>query len=148
MTNLKNITDLPIAESSEGINLIVNDNGSAKQIPASAVGAQADWNETDETSPAFIMNKPQVSSGGAVTYTTTSGYFYYGDWETGGTQVSYNDFMSDFSNGVVRYKANNYSVGTIVGYYINSSNNNKLTVYHSGTGNPSINPIVTNYIAQ
>lgn len=58
MANLKNITDLPVAESADGLNLIVNDNGAAKQIAASAVGAQADWAETDETSPAFIKNKP------------------------------------------------------------------------------------------
>lgn len=38
MANLKNITDLPIAESAEGLNLIVNDNGTAKQIAASAIG--------------------------------------------------------------------------------------------------------------
>lgn len=38
MANLKNITDVPVAESAEGLNLIVNDNGVAKQIPASAVG--------------------------------------------------------------------------------------------------------------
>lgn len=38
MANLKNITELPLAESAEGLNLIVNDNGAAKQIPASAVG--------------------------------------------------------------------------------------------------------------
>lgn len=58
MANLKNITELPVAESTDGLNLIVNDNGSAKQIAASAVGVQADWTETDETSPAFIKNKP------------------------------------------------------------------------------------------
>lgn len=58
MANLKNITDLPITESAEGLNLIVNDNGSAKQIAASAVGAQADWAETDENSPAYVKNKP------------------------------------------------------------------------------------------
>lgn len=58
MANLKNITELPLAESAEGLNLIVNDNGAAKQIAASAVGAQADWAETDESSPAFIKNKP------------------------------------------------------------------------------------------
>jgi hypothetical protein len=58
MVNLKNITDLPVAESAEGLNLIVNDNGAAKQIAASAVGAQADWAEMDETSPAFIKSKP------------------------------------------------------------------------------------------
>ena len=58
MANLKNITELPVAESAEGLNLIVNDNGAAKQIAASAVGAQADFAVTDEKSPAFIKNKP------------------------------------------------------------------------------------------
>lgn len=58
MANLKSITELPVAESAEGLNLIVNDNGVAKQIVASAVGAQADWAEMDENSPAFIKNKP------------------------------------------------------------------------------------------
>jgi hypothetical protein len=38
MPNLKNITELPVAESADGLNLIVNDNGSAKQIPANKVG--------------------------------------------------------------------------------------------------------------
>lgn len=61
MANLKNITELPVAESADGLNLIVNDNGSAKQIAASAVGAQADFAVTDETNPAFIKNKPAVA---------------------------------------------------------------------------------------
>lgn len=61
MANLKNITELPLAESAEGLNLIVNDNGSAKQIAASAVGAQADFAITDETNPGFIKNKPEVA---------------------------------------------------------------------------------------
>ena len=38
MANLKNIVDLPMAASAEGLNLIVNDNGAAKQFPAEAVG--------------------------------------------------------------------------------------------------------------
>jgi hypothetical protein len=38
MANLKNITELPVAESADGLNLIVNDNGVAKQIAASEVG--------------------------------------------------------------------------------------------------------------
>lgn len=37
MANLKNITELPVAESAEGLNLIVNDNGAAKQIAANSV---------------------------------------------------------------------------------------------------------------
>jgi hypothetical protein len=60
MANLKNITEVPVAESAEGLNLIVNDNGAAKQIAASKVGAQADWNEEDTNNPAFIKNKPSI----------------------------------------------------------------------------------------
>lgn len=45
MANLKNITDLPVVESAEGLNLIVNDNGSAKQIAANLVGGAASWND-------------------------------------------------------------------------------------------------------
>lgn len=45
MTNLKSIVELPLAESVNNLNLIVNDNGSAKQIPASALGGvQLDGN--------------------------------------------------------------------------------------------------------
>ena len=68
MANLKNITELPMAESAEGLNLIVNDNGSAKQIAASAVGAQADWNEMDENSTSYIKNRPFWT--GEINYTT------------------------------------------------------------------------------
>ena len=39
MANLKRIANLPMAESLTGLNFIVNDNGSAKQVAASAVGA-------------------------------------------------------------------------------------------------------------
>ncbi len=38
MANLKNITELPLVDSINGINLIVNDNGAAKQVPADAIG--------------------------------------------------------------------------------------------------------------
>lgn len=62
MANFKSITELPVASSSEGLNLIVNDDGAAKQIAASAVGAQADWAVTDESSPAFIKNKSQAQA--------------------------------------------------------------------------------------
>lgn len=61
MANLKNITELPVAESAEGLKLIVNDNGAAKQIAASAVGAQADFAIADENDPGFIKNKPEVA---------------------------------------------------------------------------------------
>lgn len=71
MANLKSIIELPVASSSEGVNLIVNDNGAAKQIAASAVGAQADWAEINENSPAFIKNKPIEEYDFDVEYTYT-----------------------------------------------------------------------------
>jgi hypothetical protein len=37
MPNLKNITDLPVVESADGLNLIVEDNGSAKRIAADRI---------------------------------------------------------------------------------------------------------------
>lgn len=47
MANLKNITELPVAESAEGLNLIVNDNGVAKQIAADSVGKVKTVNGTE-----------------------------------------------------------------------------------------------------
>lgn len=58
MANLKNITELPMAESADGLNLIVNDNGAAKQMPVSAVNVQADWNQNDPTKPDYVKNRP------------------------------------------------------------------------------------------
>ena len=57
------ITDLPVSNTAENANLIANVNGQATQIPASTVGAQPDWNETDETKPSFILNKPEIKPG-------------------------------------------------------------------------------------
>lgn len=59
MANLKNITDLPVVESVEGLNLIVNDNGSAKQVPATAIGGKgvSSWND--------LSDKPTESIDGA-----------------------------------------------------------------------------------
>lgn len=46
MANLKDITDLPVAASAKGLNLIVNDNGAAKQIAADAIGKVKSVNGT------------------------------------------------------------------------------------------------------
>lgn len=68
MKNLRDITELPLAESAANLNLIVNDNGTAKQIPAGLVGAQSDWNENDVNSPAFMKNRPFYEIPGEVLY--------------------------------------------------------------------------------
>ena len=48
MASLKNIAELPVAESAEGLNLIVHDNGVAKQIPVDMVGSSK-TNSADKT---------------------------------------------------------------------------------------------------
>lgn len=116
MANLKKITEIPVAESTENINLIANSNGAAVQVPANQIGAQADWNETDESSPAFIMNKPTSLGGGAVTYTLTEALFVDANYN----EVSWEEFLEKFNSGVVRFKEGS-NCGTIVGYTVNGS---------------------------
>ena len=48
-------------------NVLIEEDGEIKKAPKSAIGSQADWNETDETNPAYILNKP----------TSLGGYKYY-----------------------------------------------------------------------
>lgn len=43
MAGLKSITDLPMAENTNGVNLIVNDNGVAKQADLDAVRAEQEY---------------------------------------------------------------------------------------------------------
>lgn len=123
MSNLKKITEVPVVESTENINLLANSNGSAVQVAANKIGAQADWNETDEASPAFIMNKPTSLGGGVVTY-----YIYNGIFDLEGNKVEWETFVNAFNSGVVRYY--NTSLpnqrGTVVGY--NLSNNGEKIV--------------------
>lgn len=38
--------------------VLIEEDGVIKKTPKNAVGAQADWAETDSSSPAFVKNKP------------------------------------------------------------------------------------------
>ena len=67
MTKLKNITDLPLAESIEGLNLIVNDNGAAKQIAASAVGALDDLSQIEVLMDTDMLPAVHDSEGAILT---------------------------------------------------------------------------------
>ncbi len=117
MSNLKKITEVPVVENVENINLIANSNGAAVQVAANQIGAQADWNETDESSPAFIMNKPTSLGGSVVMYG-----IYNGIYDINGNSVTWEEFAEAFHNGVVRYSYDVPPVekgekcGTIIGY--------------------------------
>lgn len=72
-TKLSDVTLADTIESSA--NVLIEENGEIKKVSKSAIGAQADWNETDETSPAYILNKPE-SLGGYKYYYYYNYYLY------------------------------------------------------------------------
>lgn len=72
--NFTKLSETPIVESTEATpNILIEDDGDIKRISAvdlTTPQVNADWDETDVTSPAFIMNKPTSLGGGAnvITY--------------------------------------------------------------------------------
>lgn len=60
MAEFKKLSAVEAVETvSETANVLIEENGVIKRAAKSEIGAQADWAETDENSPAFIKNKPE-----------------------------------------------------------------------------------------
>lgn len=58
-----------VVEPAQSANVLIEEDGVIKKAPKSVIGAQADWNEVDESSPAFIKNKPDYDLDITVTLT-------------------------------------------------------------------------------
>jgi hypothetical protein len=86
-----------IEEVPEGASVLAEVNGAIKRISG---GMQADWDETDETSPAFILNKPEISNVSHYYYMSSYPYwgFTVGDDGTG-EQISGQALVDDFIAG-------------------------------------------------
>lgn len=95
-----NLTEKPTDEA----NVLIEENGDIKKTPKNAIGAQADWNETDESSSAFILNKPE-SLGGYKYYFYCS-YFLYRINNAHGWPAS---FGSDNAVSRAAFEADYYS---------------------------------------
>lgn len=75
------LNEVELVTSSVEPNFLIEEDGEIKRISASDIVSprtQANWDETDPTSPAFILNKPGSlgsgnSGGKVVTYTFGSG---------------------------------------------------------------------------
>lgn len=104
-----------------------------------ATSVQADWNENDSSSPAYILNKPE-SLGGGVTWFAASGYrnslsVKLGkNWESG-TSVTGTEIINAFENGICRVNVTyisccgtEYPTGTIIAY---SSSGDNIRCYIS-----------------
>ena len=137
------ITDLPVSNTAENANLIANVNGQATQIPASTVGAQPDWNETDETKPSFILNKPVIEPG--QTHYVLSKWYKYTDSQANtdffvlykdmnNVLMDFNAFISDYQKGPIFFD--------LVGEYGNQHGSPCLGVVSCMNSNVGSYPIV------
>lgn len=61
MAEFKKLSAVEMVESvDQTATVLIEKDGVIKRAPKSEIGAQADWAETDESSPAFIKNKDLV----------------------------------------------------------------------------------------
>lgn len=61
------LSEVGVIESPVNPNFIIEDEGEIKRISPEAIApsqVQADWAETDASSPAYILNKPESLGGG------------------------------------------------------------------------------------
>lgn len=61
------LSEVEVIGSPVNPNFIIEDEGEIKRIPPEAITpsqVQADWEETDASSPAYILNKPESLGGG------------------------------------------------------------------------------------
>jgi hypothetical protein len=112
------ISDVDLVENpNESANVIVEDGGDIKRVPKSAIGAQADWNETDDKNPAYILNKP--TNLGGYLYYYYYGYYLYkcadANFERGNVHVSQDEFEADYYSSPILLN-NGYVVSPVVGY--------------------------------
>ena len=73
------LSEVEKVSSSTSANLLIEENGeikrlSAKNLTNAQPQVQADWNETDDTKPSYIANKPTNLNVNVLTYFTGSGY--------------------------------------------------------------------------
>lgn len=138
----KKLADVPLVESAAEPNILIEDSGDIKKIPASNIATpqtRADWEETDPNSFAFILNKPDLSQvGGAnvVTYTVASGAL-----KLNGVAVTAQSVIDEWKNGsILRIDETNTISGGSLGavsnikYTLNSGAPASTTIYYYSNG--------------
>lgn len=112
----KKLADVPLVESAEAPNLLIEEGGDVKKISSSNLvtpQTKADWEETDPNSAAFILNKPDLSQiGGAnvVTYTIAGSAL-----NLNGVAVTSQSVINEWNNGsILRIdETNSFSGGSL-----------------------------------
>ena len=138
----KKITDVTLVESAETSNLLIEEGGDIKKIPASnlvTTQTKADWEETDPNSFAFILNKPdlgQVGGANVVTYTIANSAL-----NLNGVAVAAQSVIDEWNNGsILRINETNSLSGGSLGaisnikYTIVSGALTSTTIYYYSNG--------------
>ena len=138
----KKLADVTLVESAAEPNVLIEDSGDVKKIPASNLVAKqtrADWEETDPNSLAFILNKPDLSQvGGAnvVTYTVAGSAL-----NLNGVAVTAQSVIDEWKNGsILRIDETNSTTGGSLGavsnikYSLASGALNSTTIYYYSNG--------------
>ena len=122
--------------------VLIEQNGEVARAHKGKIGAQADWNETDETSPAFIMNKPVGGSVDNFYYVSNSTYrgFVHGKDATG-EQVSGQALKDSFDSGNVvllsgygmAYGGGSNGSSMMVGYTLSDSSTIWIVIPNGST---------------
>ena len=117
------LSEVEVIESPVNPNFIIEDRGEIKRIPPEAITpaqVQADWEETDASSPAYILNKPESlgGGGGEIVYYYLSGV---GLWEEATSALASKATVVDQWNTGARIRIRNSLNGTISGDVIGVS---------------------------
>ena len=140
--NYKKLADVTLVESATEPNILIEDSGDIKKIPASNIATpqtRADWEETNPNSFAFILNKPDLSQvGGAnvVTYTVAGSAL-----NLNGVAVTAQSVIDEWKNGsILRIDETNSTTGGSLGvvsnikYSLASGALNSTTIYYYSNG--------------
>ena len=130
----KKLADVTLVESAVEPNVLIEDSGDVKKIPASNLVAKqtrADWEETDPNSLAFILNKPDLSQAGGganvVTYTISAGVL-----KLNGVSATAQSVIDEWKNGsILRIDETNSTTGGSLGAVSNIK-------YSLGSGGTSL----------
>ena len=136
----KKLADVTLVESAAEPNILIEDSGDIKKIPASNIATpqtRADWEETNPNSFAFILNKPDLSQvGGAnvVTYTISSTSSGKKLWLNNAAATS-QSVIDEWKNGsILRIDETNNTVGGSLG----AVSNIKYTIVSGALGSTTI----------
>lgn len=146
----KKLSEVEVIESPVNPNFIIEDEGEIKRISPEAITpsqVQADWEETDASSPAYILNKPESLGGGrgeivyyypssnslmeVATSAPASKAKVVDQWNTG-AKIRIRDSLNSAVSGDVISIDYSSSSGTVILHYVpgNSTTISTVSVTH------------------